>query len=76
MHLYRYLDRLQDKAVYCDTDYVIYIQPRNEPALVETGDNLKGRDFGIQTRGIDVVTCRGRSEKLLLQNSELYDMRV
>jgi hypothetical protein len=40
MHLYRYLDRLQDRALYCDTDSVIYIQPRNEPALVETGHNL------------------------------------
>jgi hypothetical protein len=38
MHLYSYLDKLQDKALYCDTDSVIYIQPRNEPALVATGD--------------------------------------
>jgi hypothetical protein len=41
IHLYSYLDRLQDKALYCDTDSVIYIQPRDEPALVETGDNLR-----------------------------------
>jgi hypothetical protein len=34
MHLYRYLDRLQDNALYCDTDSVIYIQPRNEPGLL------------------------------------------
>jgi hypothetical protein len=40
IHLYRYVDKLQDKAFYCDTDSVIYIQPRDEPALVETGDNL------------------------------------
>jgi hypothetical protein len=40
MHLYSYLDRLQDRALSCDTDSVIYIQPRNEPALVETEDNL------------------------------------
>jgi hypothetical protein len=40
IHLYSYLDRLQDKALYCDTDSVIYIQPSDEPALVETGDNL------------------------------------
>jgi hypothetical protein len=40
IHLYSYLDRLQDKALYCDADSVIYIQPRDEPALVETGDNL------------------------------------
>jgi hypothetical protein len=40
MHLYKYLDRLQDKALYCDTDSVIYIQPRDEQGLIETGDCL------------------------------------
>jgi hypothetical protein len=37
MLLYGYLDRLQDKALYCDTDSVIYIQPRKELAPVEAG---------------------------------------
>jgi hypothetical protein len=27
-------------ALYCDTDYVIYIQPDDQPALIETGDCL------------------------------------
>jgi len=36
MHLYRYLDRLGERAVYCDTDSVIYIQLKDEPNLVET----------------------------------------
>jgi len=40
IHLYSYLNRLQDKAIYCDTDSVLYIQPADEPALVETRDNL------------------------------------
>jgi hypothetical protein len=40
IHLYSYLDRLEERAIYCDTDSVIYIQPRNEPALVETGYRL------------------------------------
>jgi hypothetical protein len=40
IHLYSYLDRLRDKAHYCDTDSVVYIQPRNEPGLIETGDCL------------------------------------
>jgi hypothetical protein len=35
-----YLDRLRDKAIYYDTDSVIYVQPSDEPALVETGDKL------------------------------------
>jgi len=40
IHLYRYLDRLVERAIYCDTDSVIYIQPRAEPGLIETGDKL------------------------------------
>ena len=28
------------RAIYCDTDSVIYIQPGDEPGLIETGDNL------------------------------------
>jgi len=38
IHLYRYLDRLGERVNYCDTDSVIYIQPRDEPGLTETGD--------------------------------------
>jgi hypothetical protein len=40
IHLYRYLDTLQDKALYCDTDSVICIQPRGDPSLIETRDSL------------------------------------
>ena len=29
IHLYRHLDRLQEKAIYCDTDSVIYISNRD-----------------------------------------------
>ena len=28
MHLYRYLDRVGENAMYCDPDSVIYIQPK------------------------------------------------
>ena len=28
IHLYRYLDRLHERAIYYDTDSVIYIQPK------------------------------------------------
>ena len=38
MHLNTYLDNLQQRALYADTDSVIYIQPRNGNAMVETGD--------------------------------------
>jgi len=40
IHLYRYLDRLRENIIYCDTDSVIYVQPRDEPALIEMGDKL------------------------------------
>ena len=40
MHFYSSLDKLQDKALHCDNDSVVYIQPRNEPGLVETVDCL------------------------------------
>jgi hypothetical protein len=38
--LYSYLNRLQDMAIYCDTDSCIYIQPNEGPPPVETGDKL------------------------------------
>ena len=40
LKLYSYLDRLQEKAIYCDTDSVFYIQGRDGPQLVECGDRL------------------------------------
>jgi len=38
--LNRYVDRMRENAIYCHTDSVIYIQPRDEPALIETGDKF------------------------------------
>jgi hypothetical protein len=40
INLYKYLDRLKQRALYCDTDSVIFIQPDDQPALIETGDCL------------------------------------
>jgi hypothetical protein len=40
IHLYSYLARLKQIALYCDTDHVIYVQPDDQPALIETGDCL------------------------------------
>ena len=40
LHMYSYLDRLQERALYCETDSIMFVQPRDEPALVEAGDNL------------------------------------
>ena len=40
IHLYRFLDRLQENAIYCDTDSVIFIQPSGKPWPIVTGDKL------------------------------------
>jgi len=40
LHLYSYLDRLQERALYTDTDSVVFIQTRDGDALVEIGDCL------------------------------------
>ena len=40
LHLYGYLDKLKENALYCDTDSVIFVQPRDDAALVQTGDCL------------------------------------
>jgi hypothetical protein len=38
--LYRYLDKCKEKALYCNTGSVFYIQKANEPHLFECGDKL------------------------------------
>jgi hypothetical protein len=40
MHLYAYLDKLGERALYCDTDSVIFLQKADEPPLMECGDAL------------------------------------
>jgi len=42
IHLYRYLDWLGENEMYCDTDSVIYIQPKGPgpPTDCEQGKNL------------------------------------
>ena len=40
MHLYAYLDKLGERALYCDTDSVIFVQKADEPPLIECGDAL------------------------------------
>ena len=40
IHLYVFLVRLREIAIYCDTDSVIFIQPSAEPWLIATGDKL------------------------------------
>jgi len=41
INLYRYLGRLGENANYCDTDSIIYSQPRDDHRPIETGDMLR-----------------------------------
>jgi hypothetical protein len=52
LHVYGYLDNLKDRAFYCDTDSVIYIQPTDGTALVETGDCLGAMTLEIKPNEI------------------------
>ena len=49
MHLYGFLDRLQENAIYCDTDSVIFIQPSVEPWPIATGDKLGDMQSELKT---------------------------
>ena len=40
MHMYAHLDKLGERALYCDTDSVIFVQKTDEPSLIECGDAL------------------------------------
>ena len=40
LHLYFIQDRLQERALYSVKHSVWLVEPRHEPALVETGNNL------------------------------------
>jgi len=60
--LYGFLDKLQEKAIYTDTDSVIFIQPgpKSEPTLIETGDNLGQMQSELKKGEIIVeVVCAG-----------------
>jgi len=62
IHLYGFLDKLQDKAIYTDTDSVIFIQPGpgKKPSLIETGDNLGQMQSELKRNEIiSEVVCAG-----------------
>jgi hypothetical protein len=40
LRLYRFLNKVQKNALYCDTDSIIYVEKKGEPPLIECGDNL------------------------------------
>jgi hypothetical protein len=53
IHLYRHLDIMQEKAIYCDIDSAIFMQPRDDPRLVETGDNF--RDMTSELKPYEII---------------------
>jgi hypothetical protein len=60
IHLYSYVDRLQDKAIYGDTDRVIYVQPVDNSPLVETGNKFSAMTSDLETDEIICeVVCAG-----------------
>jgi hypothetical protein len=40
LRLYHFLDKVQENALYCDTDSVIYVQKESNPPMIECGDSL------------------------------------
>jgi hypothetical protein len=60
IHLYSYLDRLKDKAIYCDTYSVVYVQPVDKPSLAETCDKLGAMTSELKSNEIICeVVCAG-----------------
>ena len=57
IHLYRYLDRLGERAIYCDTDSVIYIQPKNEPNLIQKRGKTERHDLRIAVQRVRLRVC-------------------
>jgi hypothetical protein len=40
LKLYGYLDRLQERALYCDTDSILYVEKADEQPLITCAGNL------------------------------------
>ncbi|XP_008215610.1 uncharacterized protein LOC103317821 [Nasonia vitripennis] len=40
LELYKYLEKLGERVLYCDTDSVFYVQPTNEEEIIKTGKFL------------------------------------
>ena len=68
IHLYRYLDLLGRRAIYFDTDSFIYIRPRDEPGLIETGDKLGDMTSELRPR-VRIRICEWRTKELRLQGN-------
>jgi hypothetical protein len=50
IHLYTCLGILQDKAIFCEADSVLYVQPNDGGTLVGDGGQFGGDDFRTETQ--------------------------
>jgi len=50
MHLYAYLKKFGERALYRDTDRVIFVQKTDEPPLIECCDELGDMNSEVATR--------------------------
>ena len=78
LKLYTFLDALKEKAIYCDTDSVIYIQNRGQPPAVSCGDKLGdltnelGRDDYIE----DFVSGGSKDYALKIVNGRTKEKKT
>jgi len=64
IHLYNFLDRLQENAIYCDTDSVICIQPSGEPWPIATRDKLGDMQSELKPSEF-IVTFRVQGQNIM-----------
>ena len=88
LKLYKVLDQLQERALYCDTDSVIYLSGDNDPVvgdyLGELTDELDDSDFITEfcaggpklyayKTSKGKVDCKVRGFSLNYENSQIID---
>ena len=60
IHLYSFLDQMQENAIYCDNDSVLFIKPRGGPCPIATGDKLGYMQSELKpSEFINVFVCGG-----------------
>ena len=78
MHLYAYLDRLGERALYCDTDSVIFVQKDGEPPLIECGFALSDLASELKVSGYisEFVSCGSKNYAYKLCDSVTEEERT
>ena len=68
IYLYSFLDRLQENAIYCDTDSVIFIQQNGESWPIATGNKLGDMQSELITSEFIFEFASGCRKKLCIQD--------